>query len=87
MMKKLHLKSMVVGLVFCVMSVVILNNYSQSPIHNAYATTAAIPYPIMDLPSIFSKINVLAKADSTKKVVATGIPIRVSCRSIAGAMA
>ena len=28
---------MIVGLVFGVMSVVILNNYSQSPIQNAYA--------------------------------------------------
>ena len=34
--KRLHLKSMVVGLVFGVMSVVIMNNYIQSPINNAY---------------------------------------------------
>ncbi len=36
-MKQLHLKSMIVGLVFGVMSVLTLNNYSQSPIQNAYA--------------------------------------------------
>ena len=35
-MKKLHLKSMIVGLVFGVMSVVIMNNYLD-PIENAYA--------------------------------------------------
>ena len=37
-MKKLHLKSMIVGLVFGVMSVVIMNNYLHSPIQNAYAS-------------------------------------------------
>ena len=37
-MKQLHLKSMIVGLVFGVMSVVIMNNYLQSPIKNAYAS-------------------------------------------------
>ena len=41
MMKKLHLKSMIVGLVFGVMSVVIMNNYLHSPIQNAYANDCA----------------------------------------------
>ena len=37
-LKRVHLKSMIVGLVFGAMSVVIMNTYFPSPIQNAYAS-------------------------------------------------
>jgi len=37
-LKRVHLKTMIVGLVFGAMSVLILNTYFPSPIQNAYAS-------------------------------------------------
>ena len=52
-----------------------------------YAAIPANAYPIIDFINIFSKTNVLAKADSTKNDVLTGTPSRVNNISIAGAIA
>ena len=47
-MKKLHLKSVIVGLVFGVMSVVIMNNYFD-PIEKAYAKDCPSASQIKDI--------------------------------------
>jgi len=45
-LKRVHLKSMIVGLVFGAMSVVIMNAYVPSPIQNAYASVCPDIYEI-----------------------------------------
>ena len=52
-----------------------------------YAATAARPYPITLFKSIFSRTNVDANAESTRKDVETGIPFRVNNTSANGAIA
>ena len=48
-LKRVHLKSMIVGLVFGAMSVVIMNAYVPSPIQNAYASDCPQLWEIKEL--------------------------------------
>ena len=69
MMKQLHLKSIIVGLVFGVMSVVIMNNYFD-PIENAFAN---------DCPNMFQIEKVVREVVTNCTFIQTGYYGQINC--------